>query len=81
TPPWRSDTLAALYQQIDDSRAAHQMVKAGHIGLQGNAPRFCIHPNPPKMSTNAKVPMGLPINCYDRGWYDSLHAEERRLLK
>ncbi|KIN96102.1 hypothetical protein M404DRAFT_164079, partial [Pisolithus tinctorius Marx 270] len=38
-------------------------------------------PDPPKMSMNAKVPMGLPINCYDRGWYDSLHVEEHRLLK
>ena len=33
-----------------------------------------------RMGPVSKVPTGLPVNCYDSAWLNSLHPEERLAL-
>ncbi|KAH7921122.1 hypothetical protein BV22DRAFT_988912, partial [Leucogyrophana mollusca] len=76
TPVWRSNELTAFLWRLDEVISAHRVPKVGHNVVKGNQPHRHYHPTPPRFSTTSIAPPGLPINCYDPAWYESLREHE-----
>lgn len=81
SPEWRSTALAGFLWRLDVIHATQRVPKVGHNRIRGNPPRTRIYPTPPSIDKAVVAPAGLPINCYNQTWYDSLHDEEKRALR
>jgi hypothetical protein len=70
TPAWRSEQLSQLQDCIDSAKSASQKPRPGHRRTLGNRPRSRINAN--RRNNDAIAPPGLPRNCYDPTWVQSL---------
>lgn len=74
--PWRSASLASFLWRLDNIAAENRNPRVRHRRNRGNAPRAQYHPSQTTVKEDAKAPPGLPINCYDNTWYNSLRDAE-----
>ena len=73
---WRSDELIKWLRTID-LLAFGEKWAGRNVAQRGNGRRFRIHST---RSKDALAVSGLPENCYDSNWLNSLNEYERRLL-
>ncbi|KIJ05151.1 hypothetical protein PAXINDRAFT_21572 [Paxillus involutus ATCC 200175] len=81
TPSWCSKEYTGFLWHLDDIIAAQRVPKVGHRCIWGSALRHQYHPEPDNFNTSAPAPLGLPKNCYDRAWVETLRDFERAALK
>jgi hypothetical protein len=74
---WRSDELIKWLRTID-LLAFGEKWRGRNVAQRGNGRRLRIHST---RSKDGEPVSGLPENCYDRGWLNSLKDFERRHLK
>ena len=75
--PWRSRYLTELLRHIDKDRN-----KTNGLGsrCRGNAPRSRVWlPGAP--ASTREAPPRLPLNFYDKAWYDNLSRRDERELQ
>ena len=73
---WHSNKLIKWLRTID-LLAFGEKWAGRNVAQRGNGRRFRIHST---CSKDASTVSGLPENCYDSNWLNSLNKYERRLL-
>ncbi|KAK2465174.1 hypothetical protein APHAL10511_002805 [Amanita phalloides] len=75
--PWRSSYVTEMLRHVDND-----LNKTNGFGnrWQGNAPRTRVW-RPGSQPSGRQAPPRLPINFYDRHWYDDLSVRDRRELQ
>lgn len=74
-PMWIGSELEQCFVRVDE--LYREDWAAGRRA--GNPPRTII-PDPSGERVRAEPPMGLPMNCYDMKWYNSLKPHQRAAL-
>ena len=75
--PWRSEVVTCMIRLIDEDR---NTTNGFGNRRPGNAPRTRIVRRRASIS-NREAPPRLPLNFYDRTWYDGLRTKEKHELK
>lgn len=75
-PVWRSADFQTFLWRLDDIALARKVAPVNW--KQGRGPRF--RPRTKKVNRKSKPPPGLPRNCYDQTWLDSLRPFQQRIL-
>jgi hypothetical protein len=73
---WRSDELIKWLRMIDLLAFGKKWGRC-NVAQRGNGRRHRIHST---CSKNGLAVLGLPENCYDCGWLNSLNDCERKVL-
>lgn len=73
---WRSAELLALIKRVDENR---NHLNAYGNNLPGGVPRRRERPRH-ALQSSRRAMKGLPLNFYDKVWYDSLTASQQHAL-
>lgn len=76
SPAWRSTAFQNFLWHLDGIALARKMKPANW--KQGRGPRF--RPRTSKVNHAAEPPLGLPKNCYDSEWWNSMRPFQQRLI-
>jgi hypothetical protein len=80
SPTWRSPPLTTFLRSLDQITLDHARPIIGERKRRGQPPRLRKVPKPERFNDAVPAPAGLPRNCYDDKWYESLPDWARKQL-